>query len=74
MKKITAYKLADGKIYESQSEALEAERKAGFEIAVNAFIAKQGLYTEEADTLRDIINENTKELYQLLSPLFKNNT
>jgi hypothetical protein len=66
MRKITAFKISDGRLIENEAEALAIEKKMQFEAALSQFFDKHD-YWGARETISELIIENAQELFEILS-------
>jgi hypothetical protein len=68
LEKVTGYKLSTGKIVEDYDSAVKEQLEINFKSELYIFIGKH--FDKNEDEMFDFIDENKKDLYNLLKPLF----
>ncbi len=67
MKEIKSYKLTNGQIVESKSEAIRLQKKIDFEKAVWLIVNEKIAYNENITMVGDFIIENADKLTAILN-------
>ena len=67
MKKIQSYKLSNGQIVESESEAIKLQREIDFEKAIWLIVNREVAYDDHIKLVGNMIIENADELRDIFN-------